>query len=359
MANEPIITKSRRKAKAKAAVDKKEELIAKARTDNSLPAEWTDDQVLDWLSIANLKETRTDRGNWIYDPTRATRDPSTWVYGEIADWVEGRLYGSTTESDLTAAVVSRYRERELLNKTWTPEEVLTYVRYGQAPTLTANGNPIYSEVREGKKAVEWTNSELEDWANGSITQTPTASDQQIALELKTRYNLPAECTSVFEIRTAYREGRRNDTIEKTKDGLTEMNERSIKSTLDEYKAKVAPGIPVTEAVGVRAQESLDRLFGYVLNLQGDAFIGGMDMLRDFIKENRSGLFDETYAFRFTPLMHMSQGAIRGHSAIITGFCIITGPNPQFIKAQDWLFNLSDLSDMHRNKLIEYFDSQVK
>ena len=331
----------------------KDEAVTKARAAYWLPSTWTDAQVKDWYNTADHNELRTDRGNWIYDPTRNSRPVVQWEFGEIEDWVEGRLALTTNDENVQASIIARYVDRLQLSKEWTDSQVLAYVRTGEKPATTQDGILLVSKERATRKAENWTEAELVAWVNGQIASTDKATDACLAHEVKRRFDLPEAASTVEEIKAAQKQGLRRAVYTSTPNGLTPEIASAIQDELNYYYEAVCPGKWVNETSGLQAQNRLDSLFSYVGRLEGIQFVAGMDMIRDFVQQYRYTLFSDDYAFRF---VHLLPRNTRKHNALVTAFQIITSTTPNFIRQQDLLFSFDDpKAEMYR----DYFLSRAR
>lgn len=336
--------------------------VAALRETHSLPAAWTDAQVLAWdeVSAANPDQAlQTEAGNWVNDPTRVDRKYVDWATSELLDQVCGRLNPAELSDGATKALVSVLRKRDgvVVNDAWSAAEVVGFLRYDQPPAQTEAGVWINDEVRDTKKAEQWTNDELDAWGRGQIKHGIKASDKFLAIELRKRFLLDAtNAMTPAEVKAIYLkkfEASEILGVEET-EGLTEVNAAYITSSLEEYKKKVGPNTPVSDTEGAKAQVKLDTVFQYVMGLEGPAFVAGMTALRDFFAENREGLFEQTYLFRFPHLMALPAGKIKRHKDFLELLQVATHENPQLMSQIDIRAYLTAQTEQNAERLIDYF-----
>lgn len=332
--------------------------VEAARQAYGIPDTWTDGQVQEWITYADKTTIRTQSGSWIYDPTRPSRAVSTWPASEIEDFVRGYLVGSDVVSGLQDAVVKRYVEKQNLNATWSTQQIITYVRTGVAPALTTRNNPIDSKERDSKPSSKWTDSELEDWVDGAIHATTTASDETLALEVKYRFSLPDEVNTVAEIKGAKLRGLKKSAVKSIPDGITDQQLQNINDDLAVYYERVKPAKLVSDKEAQTAQVGLDRVFSYALSFKGSAFVAAMDTIYDFIKNHLTDVFSDDYAFRFSRFVSGSQKLRQRHINLISAFLIVAGNNPQFIMRQDMLTQFAAYDD-DATRLAEYFTTKAR
>lgn len=374
----------------------------------------TDEQFAEFEEQGGLDKGQTALGNWVVDPSRATRPVSEWSNLEQIDAVNHRLENVTDEqiqeaasildntvneeqvqeevakaeydqntsveellalikttenNDTLAELVSLVRAKsEEIPLAFTVREAVDFVKQGIVPAKTSNGVWVNSVVRNKQIAHDWPTPDLIAWAMGEVKETQIADDRKLALELRDRFNLPTKSSDPKEIVLQYKAWHA-PVIENTKqvklvdaeetpvenvtvirEGLTEMNQTYIQYVLNHYAEEVKVGRSINVDRGYAAQKELDNLFQYVISLEDPrGFANAMDMIYEFVSKNRSTLFNDTYAFRFTggiPNINNRQDA---HKAMLNLFMVFTGEKD--ILAQTDIHSLVKAQPTDKQQLI--------
>lgn len=339
-----------------------EVLAASIRATNYLPTEWSVAQVLAWDEAAKLTPEaplKTEADNWVNDPTRGERKYVDWSTSELLDQIRGLLNPAELTDGATKALITTLRGRDVgIELAWSVAEAVAFIAQGVTPPRTAAGLWVKDEVRDTKKAEQWTEAELDAWAKGEIGHGVKATDKYLSSETRKRFLLDANNnTPVAEVKAKYLkkfEASEILGVDET-EGLTSVNEQYIKSALAEYAKKVGPNTPVTDASGGKAQAKLDTVFQYVMGLEGQAFVAGMTVLRDFFTENRNGVFEQTYMFRFTDHnMGLPVAKVKRHKDFLELLQVATHENPQLINQLDIRVFLVEQTDRNAERLLDYF-----
>lgn len=326
----------------------------RARATYDLPSDWTDAAINKWIDNADHVTIRTERGNFVYDPTRTERDVTRWSMGEVSDWIEGKL--SVDLPDASAdLLVQRYADRNGSERTkgWGRVEWVNFVDTGVEPIRDESGYLVDSSLRDRSDVSTLDKEELEALLRGSIVITPSKHNDVVAVAKKVLH-LPSSVTTFEEAQKAFANHQVESNDQPTLPGLTKVDQENIEHALNEYYEAVKPGKEVTDQAGLQAQIRLDALFAYCRTIEGQGFVSAMNTVADFVGKHRDGLFSDTYAFRFIHLLNGTAVNVRAHVATITGLTIISGSNPGKIKQHDLRYLFSGLSEENAGRMTDYF-----
>ena len=290
-----------------------------------------------------------------------------------------------TQKALEAAIAGHLRLSTKLSEAWTLEEVKAFLEFDIVPAKTSNGVWVNDVTRGAKKAGSWSTEELEAWALGEIQPVGRASSGALAQALVARLGLKVSPMTEEGVRAAYlyqRQGIAADapvdepapvetlavksvkatkaepvqkTIAITKEGLTAMNQKFIENVLQTYCAELKPGKAVTMERGLELQRSLETLFRYVLDLPDPAgFKSAMDLMLDVIKRERNGVFEETYAMRFTASLPVAGNVQENHIRLLNLFLIYTEADQSMRKQADVSWLLEFVPESKKGLMLQYF-----
>lgn len=239
------------------------------------------------------------------------------------------------ESELKHLIVV-YRQRIEIPSAWADKAVIEYLRAGVEPKRTTTGVWLVDVTRSGRVPADWSTAELEAWARGEIQAGGKSHDNGLAIELKARLGLKCEDTPK-SVRKAYKALSPADikvvgseasapvmvaaatdtdeteqlqqakavaaTIEKV-EGLTSMNVAFIDDGLAKYIDMANPLRPISEGDQLKAQNDLDTLFQYIIRLEPQSMVAGLERLKVTFKREMAdnGVFSFSNVFRFTHLM---------------------------------------------------------
>lgn len=328
--------------------------VQQLRDKYKLPKEWSDSAVTAWGEYAPKEgAVVTQRGNYVYDPTRDMSNPNSWPYTAIQDWMDGLFPDSDVTSPILVKVTRRFASRSRLNEEWTPEQVLAYHREGVKPPTTANGNLLKSAVRDRKNATKWSDSELEDWVKGELSSNAVASDQQLAEVTRERFKLIFEAKTPEQVKDAYlnKKYRKDDDAPA---GLTATQVNTIRTELELYISRTAPNVAITGSSGARAQKGLQWVFEYILNIKDNrGFIAAMDIYLEYVAKYRHANFEETYALRFIGDI-VNPNKQQWHFGMVHCAMVVTSSRPRTLLVTDISLNFVSLDARNANRLVDYF-----
>lgn len=332
----------------------------------NLPTEWSDENVIA-LMEAGIEPKRTDRGNWVVDPTRGPID--TLSDSELKDAIDNQLGEIKKEQlpELLKEVRNRLKDTPEIDR-WTDTAVKAYWMFNTVPATTKEGLLIEDQLRDRKDAGSYSNKELEAWSNGEIEPGSKTTDAELAVELARRFKLQPKSMGPGDVIAAYKASKepkveiqpaaKTTAVETPKqEGLSDMNLSFIEATLNQYLERCAPMKPITMEQGIQAQKSLDVLFRYVINLKDpQGFRSGMDHLRVFISKHRDGLFSDTYAYRFTGGLSDAGNIRESHIQLIELFRVYTNPIKETRKQIHLPSMIKHFAQDRQGIITEYFKS---
>jgi len=298
--------------------------------------------------------------------------PETTVsLGPVKDWTTEQLISflrGDLQDDKTAAadVVAEYRRRETLEPAWSTQQVLTYFREGVEPDRTERSGVWVTDVtRMNREPTNWSDAELEAWAFNEIDAKGKATPQTLAAEARQRFNINISDPTPNRVKAELAQQRHRFQQEKVSpaevkteptepQGLTEMNRTFIDDAIERYAERVKPRMPVTKKEGRLAQQQLDRMFRYILNLEGPAMLEALERFKEAFKKHRDDVFSPSYIYRYTDAMALKPLDIETHNALLELFLVVTDPIQARRKQIDMRYLLRgfkpDISDM----LHDYF-----
>jgi hypothetical protein len=256
------------------------------------------------------------------------------------------------ESELKNLIVV-YRQRIEIPSAWADKGVIEYLRAGVEPKRASTGCWLVDVTRVNRVPAEWLTSELEAWAKGEIQAGGKSHDNGVAIELKARLGLKCEDTPK-SVRKAYKAlspadikvvgaeasqpvqvAAATDTdeteqlqqakavvalIEKV-EGLTSMNVAFIDDGIAKYIESTNPLRPISEAEQLKAQNDLDTLFQYIIRLEPQSMVAGLERLKATFKKEMvgNGVFSANNVFRFTHLMRSDNNRQQRHVGLLELF----------------------------------------
>ncbi|WDS62352.1 hypothetical protein [Pseudomonas phage D6] len=349
---------------------------AKFRTEHGVPDSWTDEHVDQWIATGGNVIAHTERGSVVSDPTRKDREISTWGVDEILDGFEGKLDG--IGENQYSALAKAYRQLVAVDAAWSVRDLIDFLTQGLEPAKTSNGAWRNDVTRARRTAAEWTTQELVAWALGEIRSVGETTDQKVSTELNKRLDLCSQSNKPEDVIRAYKKLQSNSvkvvgeqptavTPEPTiaepvvqtatviPQGLTAMNAAYLKTQTERYLKACAPGTPITVEIGTKEQKELDNLFRYILKLEDPVGFGNaMAYFRDFYKKHRTGLFEPTYATRFTGTLRTDGDVQETHVNLLTIFHVYTDDDKAARKQIDLPYLLRKFPASHQGWLLEFF-----
>lgn len=245
---------------------------------------------------------------------------------------------------------------------WSLQQVQSFLEMGIEPAKTSNGVWVEDVERANKKAGAWSEAEVVAWAKGEIKATGRATDNALAQSLISRFGLKVKGNSPEEAIKAYLFKVEGATVAETstaasekleeqvdnnevkddvqsqlsQEGLTPMDQRFIEITLNNYIERVKPGKAITREEGIHAQKALDGLLKYIVALKDPVgFKSAMDYLMgEIVKHREGGVFDDTYALRFTDGLPTGGNVQENHNRLLTLFFIFADKDKSFRKQAD-------------------------
>lgn len=352
---------------------------ADVRARYSLPDNWTDAAIDDWVKHEGYNLGTTARGNFVYDPTRfSERGLSSYTTTELVDAIEGKLDGDY--SDVLGDIANIYRQREAVDAAWSVRDLIDFLQQGLLPAKTSTGAWRNDVTRARRLAQDWTTQELTAWAKKEITAVGEVTDMKAAHELNRRLDLGIVTVTPEDVRRVYERLQSNavkvvgeqptaitppatlpePVASKEPEivipqGLTAMNAAYLKTQTERYAKACAPGTPITAEAGAKEQRELDNLFRYILKIEDPAGFGNaMGYIRDFFKKNREGLFDPQYAFRFTGTLRVDGDVQETHVNLLNILQVYTDDNKSARKQIDLPFLLRKFPSARQGWLLEFF-----
>lgn len=355
----------------------------KLRSDYDIPAEWSDENVIDWFNNDGIAKGKTELGNFVFDPTRRHRPYDEWSDNELIDAANHRLDGVVNDiADIADDILTKrnmvdepteeviesvvdedtlkqsirnsedsFEHEELVKQlrihssdiplAWSTQEVVDFIKQGITPPKTLRGSWVNSVIRDNSPPSDWSTAELEDWAEGLIKNSNLIKDFKVAIELRDRLFLPTTSQDIDIIVEQWRVFSGKDVIKPTGDvkilnnesssnepvlrkGMTKMNQVFIESRLEQFATGAKPGDYITIERGGEAQKRLDDVFNYVMTIEDiEGFKSGMDMIFDFVKKHRNTLFSESNALRFVATLPTQNNRQEAHINLLTLFCLFT------------------------------------
>ena len=332
------------------------------RESYDLPKEWTDEQVATIVE-SGIEPKKTDRGNWVTDPTRTTVDHLT--DSELKDAIDNRIteFGKDQRADVLEEIKKRVNQPR-----WFDQDVLDYFMFGKEQEATASGVLVKDKIRDTYDAGSYSDAELDAWTKGEIEAGSGTTDAELAVEINRRFKLNSKSLGVSDVIEAYQDFKepkapivqpiKQKTEETPKvEGLTKMNLSFIEGTLNQYFERCAPSKPITMEQGTQCQKALDVLFRYVINLADPkGFASAMDHIRLFIAKHRDGLFSDTYAYRFTGGLSDANNQRESHIQLIELFRVYTNPLKEARKQIHLPVMIANFPPERQAIITEYFKS---
>lgn len=352
---------------------------ADLRSRYTIPLTWSDAGIDDWVAKEGYNLGLTERGNFVYDPTRfSERALETYTTDELLDAIQGKLSDNYADSETNIAAL--YRQREPVDPAWSARDLIDWLVQELEPQKTSTGAWKNDVTRARRLAQDWTTQELTAWAKGELQAVGETTDIKLAIELNKRLDLGVITPTIEDVKRVYEKSLNNavkivgqpttaDTPTNLQpepapvaeptiaipQGLTAMNAAYLKTQTDRYAKACAPGRPITPEVGAKEQKELDNLFRYVLKIDDPAGFGSaMIYIRDFFAANREGLFDPQYAFRFTGSLRVDGNVQETHVNLLNILQVYTDPNKSARKQIDLPFLLRKFPTERQEWLLEFF-----
>lgn len=271
-------------------------------------------------------------------------DVLDWTTEQLLKGIRGELETEVKAKDL----VKVYRQREELDMAWTHNQAIAYLRSGEEPAKTTTGAWLVDVTRSERTADEWSTAELEAWARDEIQAGGRTHPNGVAIELKARLSLKAE-DNADSVRKAYAAlssdevsiggaeasepvvvkaaKNQSEQLQASKavvaqiehvEGLTPMNVAFIDDVLERYIDTVKPGRVISEGMGLKAQNELDSMLQYVVSLDAQGILAGMERIKPVFKKQmaKGGVFEASNVFRFTHLMRTENNRAARHIGLL-------------------------------------------
>lgn len=346
------------------------------RLSHGIPESWTDEHIDEWIVSGGNVVEHTERGSIVVDVTRKEREISSWNISEILDGFEGKLSG--VDEGQYGALAKAYRQLAPVDAAWSVRDLIDFLTQGLEPSKTTNGAWKQDVTRARRPAQDWTTQELVAWALGEIRAVGEATDQKIAIEMNKRLDLCSQSNKPEDIIRTYRKMQSNSvkvvgvqptaptpqatlpeaepqTETPIPQGLNAMNVAYLKTQTERYLKACAPNTPITPEIGATEQRQLDNLFRYILKLDDPAgFCGAMAYFRDFYAKHRDGLFEPTYAGRYTGSLRTEGDLQETHINLLAIFHVYTDSNKAARKQIDLPSLLRKFPSDRQAWLLEFF-----
>jgi len=353
------------------------ETASLVREQYGIPDTWSAEQVNQWfVKVADLPEgTEVSKdGVFFNDPTRDKRPYDTWSSEELLMALKGDLEISDNK---LSGVIKEYRKRsEEIEDAWSFRQVLDFYREGVIPEKTASGVWVLDVTRNERQPSSWSTQELEAWAKGEIKATSRAPDNKLAVELKNRLKLNSKSNNPADVIAAYKGATQraeqspetpqtsavkatqpsasSPASQETVKGLTHMNLSYIDSTLERYADAVKPGKPVSEQIGASETTKLENMFQYVIKLEPEGMVAGLERIKAFVTKHREGLFSPSNAHRFDHMLRKEGDFKERHINFVELLMIYTDPNKDVRQQCDIRYLLAKQPEDRQDMLVEYF-----
>lgn len=355
----------------------------------NLPENWTDEQVGEFFTAttADPKATAENvqlNGVFFFDPTRASREVTTWSETELRLAIEGKLSGVTNKQ--LDPIIIAYKKLVEIDPAWSNAQIIDNFRNGTVPAKTSNGVWVTDVARANKPAESWTTLELEAWALGEITCTPKADDRKLALALVKALSLKPADNSVKAVKEAYLKtkgsiqigsdeainpvtvqsaGTEEDPLYvqkaravaaqvETVEGLTAMNVSYIDGVTSRYLEAVALNRAISVENAANAQKELAQLFEYAVALEPQAMVAALERIKGIVGKNLDGVFSGDNAYRYTHLVPEARGQRERHIGMLTLLTAYASPAKEVRKQLDLKYLLRTQSNEKQAQLTEYF-----
>lgn len=341
---------------------------------HDIPEYWTQDHIDQWIVVNGYNSGKTERGNFVVDPTRWLRGIGDWPLTELLDGFESKL--SDVDEGRFGEMAIAYRRLVVVDAAWSSQDLIDYLVQKLEPAKTSNGAWRNDVTRVKRSAVDWSTQELIAWALGEIRAAGLATELTVSQELNKRLDLGVISNNPKDVITVYKRLQSKDVIivgeqptaptptvpdtdepvvEPILPGLTNMNAAYLKTQTERYLKACAPGTPITLEKGTIEQRQLDNLFRYILKLEDPvAFGSALTYFRDFYAKHRLGLFEPTYASRFTGTLRTDGYLQETHVNLLEIFYVYTDPNKAARKQIDLPFLLRNFPVEKQSLLLEFF-----
>lgn len=343
-------------------------MVSLARAKYEIEDEVTDGQVIEFLN--GTAGEQLNLGDW-----------STELLLLV---LQGKFRFPETE---LKNVIVVYRQRVEIPGAWNDQNVITYLRSGQEPKKTSTGSWLTDITRSNRIPAEWSTAELEAWAKGEVQAGGKSHDNGLAIELKARLGLKSE-DSPKSVRKAYRNLSPEDKIqiagaeasapvvveassEETQqlqharaaaaqiekvEGLSTVNVAIIDDGLNRFIQATQPNRPISEIDALKAQRDLDNTFQYIIGLEPQAMVAGLERLKVVFKKQmvKGGVFDANNVFRFTHFMRTDTFQQQRHKGLLELFRIFFSDAKEARKQVDPKLLLQYQATDKIPLLMEYF-----
>lgn len=307
-----------------------------------------------------------------------------WSTSELEAYIAGTVVEETYVATLKEAV-KEHRIREVkLPAAWTVSECRNFLKNGVEPAKTTKGAWLSDDTRRFRREHEWTTEELESWALGEIKPEGSTSKNGLAIELKQRLklNIPSsdpqnvianyrfvsnQVKSEVEIPTPAKALAQatvtepvNDTSKIQLEGVTNVNQSYIDSSLAQFEAVMKPGRAINDVVAGEAQRLLRDVILYAIRLQDPVGSrSAMQYLLEYFRARRGigQIFEDTYAFRGIPDMKGTKKEQVAHHDLLTLFLVYADPMVELRGQTDVPSLIGAIDRQHQSRVLEFFGRQ--
>lgn len=315
-------------------------------------------------------------------PTLNDRPVATWTTEELEAYITGQV-DITIYHSIVEQAITEHRIREVaLAQAWTIDECKEFLAQGIVPAKTSKGAWLKDVTRQYRREHEWTTQELESWALGEISPEGVTLAAGLAIELKQRLNLTVPSVDIDAVITCYKHnsGQVIAPVVYTKaatavtppvtearvaevkaqlryEGLSEMNQSYIESSLATFHEVMRPGKAISKATGGDAQKLLKEVITYAISLPDPAASNAaMLYLYNHFKENRAPgkIFEDTYAFRCIEDMRATTKEQENHALVLTLFLAYADPMVELREQTDVASLIRGVPTHLQSRLLEFF-----
>jgi hypothetical protein len=305
---------------------------------------WGFKDIYDWLKD-DVLPVPTSGGFYLRDPARLNKSPHEWTEDELVDFLKGELPASKNaqHEDLEDMVRVKWR----LVQPWSDAEVKEFVLLNHTPLLTENGYWKNDNVREQKPSKYWTTNELKAFAAGEIDGTANASEEELWVEIRNRFDVSQDFTVE----------RLQQILAEYKEEELPMSLQFVRHNLDRYNGTMGKGVQVNEAGAAAAQGLFYSTVQRVLRLSGQEFVDGLTMILDFVHQHRTTMFDESHSYRGVAEMQSSDRDRRNHEQLLNLIIKTSNPETRYKEAKNtnFLAALNGIVDEEiRQRVLSYY-----
>lgn len=320
----------------------------------------------------------------VLDPTeRLLNELSVveWTTEELEQYIGGLVTEDTYLATIKAAIVEHRIREQKLSQAWSLDECRVYFSKGIVPAKTSKGAWVNDITRRFRREHEWETNELESWALGEVKPEGSTLPSGLAIELKQRLNLQVPGVDVNAVITNYRHStgqalkafveqrpepktlavtteRKVEVAKQIQlEGLTNVNQSYIESSLAKFEAVMRPGRAITETTAGEAQKLLRDVIVYSIGIQDPAGArSAMQFLLEYFRARRADgqLFEDTYAFRGIPDMRSTKKEQVAHHDLLTLFLVYADPMVELRQQTDIPSLVGGVAPQLQSRVLEFF-----